>query len=238
MVLLSSHLLIRTHALTLLTVSYCLIYQPSLVTSSSVVWLMGESMHIRDPTGSFTPTASASTEPLAALGLVVAVLALTQFVLAGDLSDTVTAPTTLAGGRNTKSSSVGQARSGTIDIRMKGGGTALGERAAVLHSALSSWMTVSSLQVLVMGALVGYSYMASPGANDSWHPATAVQRSKKSAWTGVGLLVNRVVFAGAFLEMLFWGYLWTALKEESRELAVAVQKNRELQREKEEGWER
>lgn len=37
---------------------------------------------------------------------------------------------------------------------------------------------------------------------------------------GVGLLVNRVVFAGIFLEMLFWGYIYSTLREESRELAV------------------
>lgn len=41
---------------------------------------------------------------------------------------------------------------------------------------------------------------------------------------GLGLLVNRVVFAGAFVEMLFWGYIYSTLREESRELAVEFAK--------------
>ena len=65
MPLLSSYLLITTHALTTLTTSYLLLTRPSIIVSSSPVWVLGESMHIRPPPVSF----SVPSEPIAAAAL-------------------------------------------------------------------------------------------------------------------------------------------------------------------------
>lgn len=34
----------------------------------------------------------------------------------------------------------------------------------------------------------------------------------------IGMLANRVTFTFALTDMLFWGYLWSALREEAREV--------------------
>ena len=44
----------------------------------------------------------------------------------------------------------------------------------------------------------------------------------------IGALVgNQVVFSAGLMDMLFWGYLWTVLREERREILGKVQALRE-----------
>ena len=45
--------------------------------------------------------------------------------------------------------------------------------------------------------------------------------------TGLGLLANGAVFTACLADMLFWGYVWTNLKEEGRELAQGIAQRRE-----------
>jgi hypothetical protein len=44
---------------------------------------------------------------------------------------------------------------------------------------------------------------------------------------GLSLLANSAVFTAAMGEMLFWGYVWTVLKEERSGLAKTVMQGRE-----------
>jgi len=52
--------------------------------------------------------------------------------------------------------------------------------------------------------------------------------------TAFNLLPNRVTFSAALMDMLFWGYLWTVLKDEGREVGKALARRREIEDEAEE----
>lgn len=155
-------------------------------------------MHIRE-----TPSFSLPSEPVASLALILAVLAFVESVLAGNLGDI--SPSSMRGGA-----------SASLHDYVA--------RAAILQSAQGQWMLVSAGKALTYGALVMYSYLVGPREQGV---ANVIPAQRNAGRWGIGLLNNRVTFTAAFMEMLFWGYLWTVLQEEGRELAVKIQKLRE-----------
>lgn len=204
MPLLPSHTLILTHSLACLTTSFVLLTNPSLITSSAPVWLIGEAMHIRE-----TPSFSHPSEPVAALALALAVLAIVESVFAGSLA-------------SRKKAEAGQSVQ------------AFAEKAAILHNTQGQWMTVSTAKALLFGILVMYSYLTTPREEGMGY---IVPVDRSAGRFGLGMLNNRVAFVGSFAEMLFWGYLWTTLKDEVRELAGRIKVKREEIREKgDEDW--
>ena len=204
---LPSYTLILTHSLTCLTISFILSTNPSLVTSSAPIWLIGEAMHIRE-----TPTFSLPSEPLAALALILAVLAFVESVFAGTLA-----------AASTSAKKGGEAAQSL---------QAFAEKAAVLHNAQAQWMMISSAKALGFGLLVMYSYLTTGRGEGVRY---VVPLGLGTGRWGLGMLNNRVAFVGAFAEMLFWGYLWTNLKDEERELASRIKVKREEIREKGDG---
>lgn len=198
MPLLPSHTLILTHSLACATTAFTLLTNPSLITSSGPVWLIGEAMHIHE-----TPTFSLPSEPLAALALILAVLALVESAFAGNLI-------------SIKKAEAGQSVQ------------AFTERAAVLHNAQGQWMVVSTTKALVFGVLVMYSYLTSSREQGMGY---IIPVDRSAGPLGLSFLNNRVTFVGAFVEMLFWGYLWTNLKDEGRGLAARIKVKREELRE-------
>jgi Increased loss of mitochondrial DNA protein 1 len=97
-------------------------------------------------------------------------------------------------------------------------------------------MMIATAKSLAFGLLVMYSYLTSPREQGMGY---IVPVEKNAGSLGLGQLNNRVTFMGAFMEMLFWGYLWTTLKEERRELATRIKGRREEAREKgDEDWDR
>jgi Increased loss of mitochondrial DNA protein 1 len=217
MPLLPSHTLILTHTLTLISTSLILLRQPALLTSSAPVWLIGEAMHIRE-----TPSFSLPSEPLASLALLLAMTALVEGVFAGGLA---AAPTSF--------SSSGRRDGGSSDTGVTSAGIqAFAEKAAILHNVQGRWMTISTVKSLVFGLLVMYSYLTSPREQGMGYIVRVEQGNGL-----FGMLNNRVVFVGAFAEMLFWGYLWTVLKEEASGLAIRIQVKRDQEKERgEEDW--
>lgn len=207
MPLLPSHTLILTHSLTGLLASYALLTAPATILSSSFtpVWMLGEAMHIREPLSTWTTTPS---EPIAAVGLVLALAALTQAFFASGLVGVQ-----MEG--NGKGKAKGKAEAGE-----------LGEKVYRLRYAQNQWMGLAGVRVLVMGLLVMWTYVFQG------------QRSGASSYAKVGmgglpLLANRAVFSAAMMDMLFWGYLWTNVREEGRELAMAVSRLRDQNEEDE-----
>ncbi len=86
-------------------------------------------------------------------------------------------------------------------------------------------MMVATVKTLGFGLVVMGSYLSREGEGmqvDNGGPG----------WWGLGMLNNRVTFVGAFVEMLFWGYLWTTLKDEGRDLAGRIKVKREEIQEK------
>ncbi|ERF69842.1 hypothetical protein EPUS_09058 [Endocarpon pusillum Z07020] len=205
MPLLASHTLILTHSLACLTTSSILLTNPILITSSPPLWLIGEAMHIRE-----TPSFSQPSEPVAALALMLAVLAVVESTFAGGLSVSTTKK---ADGQSVQ---------------------AFAEKAAILHHAQGLWMVVSTVKTLVFGVLVMGSYL---GTAREAGIGYVVPGDRGLGWFGLRMLNNRVTFVGAFAEMLFWGYLWTALKDEGRELAGRIKvKREEIQEKGDEAW--
>lgn len=222
MPLLGSSTLLLTHSLALLLTSFILLSQPALLTSSAPVWLLGEAMHIRD-----TPSFSSPSEPLAGLALLAAVLALIEGVFAAGLGAVPTSLRPAAGSRREIGAADGGVSEGRVasssDIR------SFAEKVAVLHAMQGRWMAISMIQCLGFGLLVMVSYLTSPREQVMGY-VVPVERGQ--GWLGLGMLNNRVVFVGALVEMLFWGYLWTVLKEEAGDLARMIKLKRGEGREK------
>lgn len=212
MPLLPSHTLVITHSFLLFGTSVILLINPSLLASSTPVWLMGEAMHIRE-----SPSFSLPSEPLAGLALVLAVLGLVEGVFAGGLA---TGNTTLRSARR-------QDGLGGEDDGGNGSVQAFAEKAAIFHDMQGRWMIISTLKTLVFGLLVMYSYLTS-GEQEMGY---IVPVERNTGLLGLGMLNNRAIFVALFSEMLFWGYIWTVLKEELRELATRIKKIKEELRE-------
>lgn len=235
MVLLSSALLIRTHSLTLLLTSYILLTNPSTLLSSAPLWLLGESMHMR--AASFQPRSNPLTrtlqplsqdahELLALLALGVVVYALVQAVFAGGLGTGV-----LSSRSSSSSSSRGSGRGNKKEAEDR----RLGEEIHTLHSAQTAWMTLAGLRVVAMGALVGWMYIFHSDRIYGSSSRTTTSSTSSRNRTGLSLLANQVTFTAAMMDMLFWGYLWTVLREEAREVAGKVAWRREEEKDREGG---
>jgi len=234
MPLLSSPLLLRSQSLILLTTAYYLLTAPSQILSSALIWILGESMHIRPPTfahdvplndrggsgntfrNSFSPTTTTSERELLALvALLLTMYAVIQLLFAGDLAALpVSAAPTAHNPPPTRNISA------NVEINND---TRLAEQVHTLLTAQSRWMTLAALRVLSMGLVVFWIYVFH-SSSSSWSSAAA---------SGFRLLANRVVFTGAFLDMLFCGYLWTVLKEEGREVRRVIAETRRRREEME-----
>ncbi|KAK5262467.1 hypothetical protein LTR20_000690 [Exophiala xenobiotica] len=246
MPLLSSTLLLRTHSLTLVIFAYYLLTSPTSLLSSAPIWLIGESMFVRPPayasgqhpsnagpdTGAFRPPALLQTptraqspvtgstsdrELFALLALSLLTYALMQFIFAGDL--TLILP---SGPTSIKSSGKSAATQSTSSSSSSS--SRLAEELHTLLTAQSRWLTLAGLHVLASSGLVFWIYMfhshAQSDATDSMFP-------------GVGLLANRVTFTAGLADMLFWGYLWTVLKDEGREIGGLLARRRQIEEEDE-----
>ncbi|KIX07555.1 uncharacterized protein Z518_02208 [Rhinocladiella mackenziei CBS 650.93] len=228
MPILSSPLLLRTHSLTLLTISYYLFISPERLFSSTPIWLLGESMGVRpaafaveepiQPSSSTNTRLEASallqnTSTTQGMGgeaerelcvlvvLVVLMYAGMQFVFAGDL--------TLLPAQTSANSSK---RSGSTTVQSS---SRYGEELHTLLTAQSRWLTLAGLHVLVSSVLVGWIYL--------FH-----SHSSSTGVSGLHRLANRVILTVGLADMLFWGYLWTVLKEEGREVTSILARRRQM----------
>ena len=211
MPLLSSPLLLRTHALTLLTTSYLLLSSPITLLNASPTWILGEAMHIRP--ASFQPSLNPLTkhplpidersrEVFALLALVIVVVGVGEFVCAGGL----TAPGSLTANESGLGGGSGSKRR-------------LGEEVHTLLSSQSTHLTLAFMHVVTSGALVAWIYLFHSTRN------ILSSTSTLAASNGLGaLLGNQVVFSACLMDMLFWGYIWTVIKDERREALQAVQR--------------
>ncbi|OAL23647.1 hypothetical protein AYO22_06224 [Fonsecaea multimorphosa] len=172
-------------------------------------------------------TPQSERELFALLGLVVLVYAVTQFLFAGDLSmlqGTTTTTTT------TTTSSSSSRHSGTTARHDDPAAKSPSRYAEELHTLLtaqSRWLTLSAIHVLASSTLVFWIYMFhSHSASSTTSAAADAESWPSSLLPGLDLLANRVVFTVGLADMLFWGYLWTVLKEEGREVANALARRR------------
>jgi Increased loss of mitochondrial DNA protein 1 len=150
-----------------------------------------------------TTSFSLPSEPLGSLALILAVLAIVESVFAANL--------------------------GSVSKREAGQSIqAFAEKAAILHNAQGQWMTISTTKTLLFGLLVLYSYLTTSSEQGMGY---IVPVDKSAGPLGLGMLNNRVAFVGTFVEMLFWGYLWTTLKDEVRQLGASIKAKRDEMRE-------
>ena len=210
MAIFSSSLLLRLHALTLLTASYFLLTSPVTLLGSAAVWILGEAMHVRPSlfqpsvnplTNSPLPIEEETFEVLAVVALVLAVSAVSQLIFAGGL----TSPAALQNQRSTTNT---------------GNKARLGEEVHTTISSQSSHLSLAVVHVFASGVLVAWIYLFHSSRNMLLGAATT---SRTVSGSLGALLGNQVVFSAALMDMLFWGYLWTVIREERREVLTAVQ---------------
>jgi Increased loss of mitochondrial DNA protein 1 len=208
MPLLPSSLLLRTHSLALLTTSYFLLTAPLTLLNSAPIWILGEAMHVRP--AQFQPSINPLTknsllidegtsELLAVIALVLAAQALIQLVFSSGL----TSPSGLkSGGRG-------------------GSKARLGEELHTTLSSQASHLTLAFVHVAASGLLVAWIYLIHSSRNLLSNSSPMIIPGSLGS-----ILGNQVVFSTALMDMLFWGYLWTVIRDERREVLSAVQRMR------------
>jgi len=248
MPLLPSHTLIVTTSLALLTLSTLLIISPTTILSSNTIAILGSSMHIRQASfipapGSYTNTGAFAAsnrippppkinpltslthppkttlttperELLALLGFILALASLTQLILATPLrysKSSLTTTTTTT--QNT-----------TTSKPIRKPTSALAEQIHTLLTTQTLFQTLCTIHVLLTAVLVAAIYLLKSdrygGSNDRTNE-------------GWDYLANDVVFAAALSDMLFWGYLYTVVAEERREVLGVLERRRVMDEEDE-----
>jgi len=89
----------------------------------------------------------------------------------------------------------------------------VGETVSKLLSTQDTWQLLSGVHVLVCASLVAWIYLHR--GNVEIGPSAVF-----------GLLVSDVVFSIGISDMLFWGYLYTVVKEERRQVMVVREMRR------------
>lgn len=226
MPLLSSHLLIQSYGILIITLGITLIRLPTLILNSPTLTILGDSMHIRPatyvplpsllgklsnqsmhPLASLTKTGktsltTAERELLALLGAVFATSAITMMVLASSLSFSkayLTSTTTLDGKVRRKSSAE------------------VAEAISKLVSSQDIFMLLSGIHVFIMSSLVAWIYVTKADV------AEEARSDHPGSWA---ILANQTSFILALMDMLFWGYLYTVIKEERRQVLLVGQERR------------
>lgn len=89
----------------------------------------------------------------------------------------------------------------------------VGESIARITLVQSVWQGLAGIHVVVAAAFVAWSY---------------VFRSEKYGRRDMGfsVLANNVTFTVGMVDMLFWGYLYTTIKEERREVLKVGERRR------------
>ncbi|KAK5045414.1 hypothetical protein LTR84_009278 [Exophiala bonariae] len=163
-------------------------------------------------------------EVLALLALVVAGWAFMQFVFAGELAVLAAPNTATTTTQKQSSSSSTPAAMSSPRQPQSSTSSRYGEELHTLYAAQSRWLTFAGLRMLGSAGLVAWIYVFHSHNRSSFAPL-----SSTTPLTGTALLANRVTFTAALSDMLFWGYFWTVVKEETRLVAQNVARMREAE---------
>lgn len=144
-------------------------------------------------------------ELLALVGLILGLSAVTTMVLCTLLSFSKTSLTT----RTTEDGKTLRKSSAEV-----------GESMSRLLVAQDLWQVLAGVQVLICSVIVAWIYLR--GGSVELGPST-----------GFGLLSSDVVFTATISNMMFWGYLYTVIKEEKRQV-MEVREQRRVEDEEDE----
>lgn len=194
-----------------------------MILNSPTIAILGDSMHIRPasyvpvphllgnlaqqnahPLSSRTKSTAASLttaerELLALIGGVLVISAVTMMVLCTSLfysKSNLTSRTTENGRVLRKSSAE------------------VAETVSKLVSSQDVFMLLSGIHVLIMSVLVVWMYLTK---------ARVADEARSDTLGNWALLANQTSFVLALVDMLIWGYLYTVIKEERRQVLLAVQ---------------
>ena len=220
--------MLQSYGLLIIAVGALLITSPVKVVGSTTLTLLGDSMHIHP--ASYVPLpflpgriqqttsnpaaklvrsgkvalTSSEQEIFSLLGGVLIICSITMMVFATSLS---------------------YSKSNILSLTTDDGRTArkssaeVGVSIAKLVTAQDLFLIVGAIHVFVMGNLVVWTYLTKESV------AVDARGPHLSWWT---LMANQTNFVLALTDMLFWGYLYTVLKEERREILVMAQARREV----------
>lgn len=85
----------------------------------------------------------------------------------------------------------------------------VGESIARLTLIQSIWQGLAGVHVVVAAAFVAWCYI---------FRSQVYRAGRRESTAELGVLANNVTFAIGMVDMLFWGYLYTTIKEERREV--------------------
>lgn len=227
MPLLSANLLLQSYGCLIIALGITFIRSPTSVLNSASLNIFGDSMRIRpatfiplpgvnreiheqtiNPLSSLTRNgkyrlSTSERELLALIGGILMVAAISMMMLASSLSYSKSSILT---GITTKGKTV---RRASADVA---------ETISSLVSHQNIFLLLSGVHVFAMGFVVLASYLTKESIG------RAITGPDPSAWT---LLSNQTTFIFALGDMLFWGYLYTAIKEERRQVLIIGQERRE-----------
>lgn len=80
------------------------------------------------------------------------------------------------------------------------------------------WQVLSAVHVVASSVLVAWIYLLKSERHGG---------VPENSGQGLDLLANNIVFTFGLSDMLFWGYIYTVVKEERREVLLVRQKRQE-----------
>lgn len=92
----------------------------------------------------------------------------------------------------------------------------------VITAAQGIWQVLCAFNVVVSSGLVAWIYLLKTERRE-----TVLGSGSKFTGEGLDVLANSVVFTFGLSNMLFWGYIFTVIKEERREVLLVLQKRQE-----------
>lgn len=231
MPLLSSFLLIQSAAMGLIGLAILLVTSPATVLTSTTLSILGSSMHIRPATfipdpfsrpstflqgqtsnpltslarSTKTTSTTSERELISLLGLVIGASALSTVILAFPLRFSKKSLTS----RSTDDGKILRKSSAEV-----------GEGIASLNLTQNVWQIFAGLHVVFAAAGVAWMYV--------FRGSKAIPHTSALAYSldSASLIANNVTFTFCFCDMLFWGYLYTTIKEERREVLQVREKRR------------
>ncbi|KAJ5084361.1 hypothetical protein NUU61_008940 [Penicillium alfredii] len=198
MVLVSSKLLIQAHGVLLMVIAGYLVKNPALITTSDLVFMMGEALKI-----DFPSLTSSQQSPFTFCAVLLGVEALIDLVLLSNLPFHEALDEALP--------YIRPLRNGNLpaeDLQV------LSRLPEYITKSLTMywnvWIAVAATRFVVYAALSFFIYQ-SRGSHlvSSYTTAAAV--------SGIDILKNRVVFTFGFMEMMFWFWVFATLREERQE---------------------
>lgn len=218
MALLSSKTLIQLHALFLFILAVYLVVSPGAVTDSGIVFILGEAIQI-----DVDPSLTSAQFPFAICSILLVSEALVDLIIVTKLPqiDDLINPTLQQ-----------EQQRSVPSISPRPTISPLMAHMAALYSEV--WTFLAGARFCFYFGIAFFIYQGKPDATDRSGKASAAYGFNHDQQTRLGLaqLRSRVVFTFVFVEMMFWLWTLSNVREERREVATRLAERQAAERER------